>query len=60
MWLQFSTVSAFHIRLASQDIGCLNPEHLRNNLYERRLRFELWTPAAQREGGVPDLHSLSR
>merc|ERR1711933_695739 len=43
-----------------QDIGTRSVEDLRKQLYSGRLRFELRSAAAQREGGVHGLHSFER
>lgn len=43
-----------------QDIGSKSVEELRMQLYSEQLRFELRSPAAQREGGVHGLHSFER
>jgi|Transcript_91676 IMP dehydrogenase len=43
-----------------QDIGTKSLEALREHLQSGNLRFELRSPAAQREGGVHGLHSYER
>jgi IMP dehydrogenase len=43
-----------------QDIGASSVNKLREQLYSGVLRFELRSPAAQREGGVHGLHSFER
>lgn len=43
-----------------QDIGAASIDDLRERLYSGQLRFELRSPAAQREGGVHGLHSFER
>jgi IMP dehydrogenase len=43
-----------------QDIGASSVNKLREQLYSGLLRFELRSPAAQREGGVHGLHSFER
>mmetsp|Transcript_112195 Transcript_112195/g.356531 ORF Transcript_112195/g.356531 Transcript_112195/m.356531 type:complete len:555 (+) Transcript_112195:85-1749(+) len=43
-----------------QDIGAKSIAELRQQLYAGELRFELRSPAAQREGGVHGLHSFER
>jgi len=43
-----------------QDIGARSAQDLREQLYSGRLRFELRSAAAQREGGVHGLHSFER
>merc|ERR1711904_243434 len=40
-----------------QDIGASSIEELQRQLYSGELRFELRSPAAQREGGIHGLHS---
>jgi len=48
------------LRHGLQDIGAKSVSSLRSMLYSNTLRFELRSPAAQREGGVHDLHSFER
>lgn len=43
-----------------QDIGCLSLVKLHEELYAGQLRFEIRSPAAQREGGVHGLHSFEK
>jgi len=43
-----------------QDMGSPSVEDLREQLYSGKLRFELRSAAAQREGGVHGLHSFER
>merc|ERR1719454_1614996 len=43
-----------------QDLGAKSIEDLVKKLYTGELRFELRSPAAQREGGVHGLHSFER
>merc|ERR1712190_191313 len=43
-----------------QDMGAKSVEELKHKLYAGELRFELRSPAAQREGGVHGLHSFER
>jgi len=48
------------LRHGMQDIGSKSVDELREQLYSGELRFELRSPAAQREGGVHGLHSFER
>jgi len=48
------------IRHGMQDMGVLSVERMQEQLYAGRLRFELRSAAAQREGGVHNLHSFER
>merc|ERR1711972_272877 len=48
------------VRHGMQDIGAKSVEELKRQLYAGELRFELRSPAAQREGGVHGLHSFER
>jgi len=48
------------IKHGMQDIGAKSIEELKHQLYAGELRFELRSPAAQREGGVHGLHSFER
>jgi len=48
------------IKHGMQDIGAKSIAELRQQLYAGELRFELRSPAAQREGGVHGLHSFER
>merc|ERR1740121_2584287 len=48
------------IRHGMQDIGAESVSSLRSMFYDGTLRFELRSPAAQREGAVHDLHSFER
>merc|ERR1740129_1184189 len=48
------------IKHGMQDLGAKSTEELREQLYSGRLRFELRSPAAQREGGVHSLHSFEK
>merc|ERR1711934_172518 len=43
-----------------QDIGCESVKKLQEALYAGKLRFEIRSPAAQREGGVHGLHSFEK
>ncbi|CAE8626645.1 unnamed protein product [Polarella glacialis] len=48
------------IRHGMQDIGACSTVELQKQLDDGRLRFELRSAAAQREGGVHGLHSFER
>eukprot|EP00927_Polykrikos_kofoidii_P002641 TRINITY_DN11060_c0_g2_i1.p1 TRINITY_DN11060_c0_g2~~TRINITY_DN11060_c0_g2_i1.p1 ORF type:complete len:565 (-),score=113.64 TRINITY_DN11060_c0_g2_i1:414-2078(-) len=48
------------IKHGMQDIGTRNIEQLNESRIKGALRFEIRSPAAQREGGVHDLHSFDR
>jgi len=48
------------IKHGMQDLGANSAEKLREMLSTGQLRFELRSPAAQREGGVHGLHSFER
>lgn len=48
------------IRHGMQDLGVRCIQELHSALYSDTLRFELRSPAAQREGGVHGLHSFER
>merc|ERR1712151_114804 len=48
------------LRHGMQDIGAKSVDELKKQLYGGELRFELRSPAAQREGGVHGLHSFER
>jgi len=48
------------IKHGLQDIGTENLETLHKELYEGKVRFEIRSPAAQREGGVHGLHSFEK
>lgn len=43
-----------------QDIGAMSIEKLHTQMYDGQLRFELRSAAAQREGGIHNLHSFER
>merc|ERR1719409_2200614 len=43
-----------------QDLGCIDVTKLHEDLYAGQLRFEIRSPAAQREGGVHGLHSFEK
>lgn len=48
------------LRHGFQDIGASSTTKVHEQLYAGRLRFELRSSAAQREGGVHGLHSFER
>ena len=48
------------VRHGLQDMGIRSLEQLKEYLYEGKLRFELRSASAQREGGVHDLHSFQQ
>merc|ERR1719450_1089746 len=48
------------IKHGLQDIGCQTLKDLHEELYSGKLRFEIRSPAAQREGGVHGLHSFEK
>jgi IMP dehydrogenase len=48
------------IKHGMQDLGARSVDALAKQLYTGELRFELRSPAAQREGGVHGLHSFER
>jgi IMP dehydrogenase len=48
------------VKHGMQDLGAVSLDKLREELYAGQLRFELRSPAAQREGGVHNLHSFER
>jgi IMP dehydrogenase len=48
------------IRHGFQDIGAQSIEDIHEQLFTEKLRFELRSQAAQKEGGVHDLHSHTR
>jgi IMP dehydrogenase len=48
------------VKHGMQDIGAKSADQLREKLIDGTLRFELRSPAAQREGGVHGLHSFER
>jgi IMP dehydrogenase len=54
---RFIPYQAQSIRHGLQDIGAVSVIELHRQLYSGRLRFEVRSPAAQKEGGVHDLHS---
>mmetsp|Transcript_15204 Transcript_15204/g.18442 ORF Transcript_15204/g.18442 Transcript_15204/m.18442 type:complete len:522 (-) Transcript_15204:177-1742(-) len=57
---RFIPYQAQSIRHGLQDLGIISIEQLHESLYDGRLRFEVRSSAAQREGGVHDLHSYAR
>merc|ERR1719331_542072 len=48
------------VKHGMQDIGVASVMDLQSRLYDGSLRFELRSPAAQREGGIHGLHSFER
>jgi len=48
------------VKHGMQDLGSKSLEKLKESLHSGELRFELRSPAAQREGGVHNLHSFER
>lgn len=48
------------VKHGMQDLGCLSVQQLHEDLYSGQLRFEIRSPAAQREGGVHGLHSFQK
>lgn len=48
------------VKHGMQDLGSKSLEDLTEKLHSGELRFELRSPAAQREGGVHNLHSFER
>lgn len=54
---RFIPYQAQSIRHGLQDIGAISVSELHKQLYSGRVRFEVRSPAAQKEGGVHDLHS---
>merc|ERR1712003_90943 len=48
------------VRHGLQDAGVKSLEDAREKLYNHRLRFEIRSPAAQKEGGVHGLHSYQK
>lgn len=48
------------VRHGLQDAGIASVEESRERLYEGKLRFEIRSPAAQKEGGVHGLHSYQK
>merc|ERR1719388_63468 len=48
------------VKHGMQDIGCESVQKLQEALYAGKLRFEIRSPAAQREGGVHGLHSFEK
>jgi len=54
---RFIPYQAQSIRHGLQDVGAVSVVELHRQLFTGRLRFEVRSPAAQKEGGVHDLHS---
>ncbi len=48
------------IRHGFQDIGTKSIEQLKEDLNSGKLRFELRSTSAQKEGGIHDLHSFTQ
>jgi IMP dehydrogenase len=48
------------VRHGLQDAGCMSVEEAREKLYSDKLRFEIRSPAAQKEGSVHGLHSYQK
>mmetsp|Transcript_1835 Transcript_1835/g.2907 ORF Transcript_1835/g.2907 Transcript_1835/m.2907 type:complete len:506 (-) Transcript_1835:140-1657(-) len=48
------------IRHGLQDMGTKSVEIMHNELYSGKLRFELRSASAQKEGGIHDLHSYTQ
>jgi IMP dehydrogenase len=48
------------VRHGLQDAGCISVEAAREKLYNDQLRFEIRSPAAQKEGSVHGLHSFEK
>lgn len=48
------------IRHGLQDMGTISITQMREQLYDKTLRFEVRSSSAQREGGVHDLHSFQQ
>mmetsp|Transcript_44665 Transcript_44665/g.78559 ORF Transcript_44665/g.78559 Transcript_44665/m.78559 type:complete len:94 (-) Transcript_44665:113-394(-) len=48
------------VKHGMQDLGQSSVEQLRESLHNGRLRFDLRSAAAQREGGVHNLHTFER
>jgi len=48
------------VRHGLQDAGCKSVTEAQEKLYSNKLRFEIRSPASQREGGVHGLHSYEK
>lgn len=48
------------VRHGLQDAGCRSVDEAREKLYADKLRFEIRSPAAQKEGSVHGLHSYQK
>jgi IMP dehydrogenase len=57
---RFVPYQAQSIRHGLQDAGASSLDELHKMLFDGRLRFEVRSSAAQREGGIHDLYSYSR
>ena len=56
---KFIPYQAQSIRHGLQDLGVVSIAELHKRLFDQRLRFEVRSSAAQREGGVHDLHTFT-
>ena len=56
----FVPYMAQSIRHGFQDIGTTSIANLHDQLFTGKLRFELRSQAAQKEGGVHDLHTYTK
>lgn len=57
---RFLPYQAKSLRHGFQDIGVSSIEQLHDFLFSRKIRFEVRSSAAQREGAIHDLHSYSK
>ncbi|CAM9799688.1 unnamed protein product [Chrysoparadoxa australica] len=48
------------VRHGFQDMGCNSVDQAHEQVHSGKLRFEIRSPSAQKEGGIHDLHSYSR
>jgi IMP dehydrogenase len=58
--LSFLPYIAQGVRHGLQDVGARSTEDLQARLYAGTLRFEIRSPAAQKEGGVHSLHAYEK